>query len=587
MALVTTAAAPLRAFVAELVAAGLRDAVVCPGSRSLPMALALRANPAIRVLTHVDERAGAFLALGLAKAARRPVAVLGTSGTAVVNFAPAVVEAHHGRVPLVVLTADRPPELRDRGSAQTIDQDHLYGRAAKWFAELPVPDGSWPESHARDVAARAMVIAAAAPAGPVQINLPFRAPLLPDGPLTPGPGDRTTPQVLSHVGVDMPDRTARDALVGLVAASDRPLVVVGPLDRPDAPAAIARLAVAIGAPILADGLSGMRAGAHDRSGLVARGDLVIRSEAFCRTHAPDLVIRFGAAPTAASTLAFLEAVDAPRLTIDDAGWEDPVLRGGTFVRADPVAVADALTHALTHAFPHRSVGTVWRDTWRGAGERADAVVRAGLAMFDEPFEGGVFAELEGQLPPDTRVVVSSSMPVRDLDTFLVGGATALRCFSNRGVNGIDGVVSTALGVAAEAGGPVLAVVGDVAFLHDLNALVGARLNRLSATVVVIDNDGGGIFSFLPQGVAERPDLGLPEHFEQLFGTPHGIDLLAVAAALGAETEDLRPDGIGPRVRISLGRPGVRVLRLRTDRRRNVVLHRGIQDAALRAVEADA
>lgn len=576
-----TSARLLRAFVAELVAGGLRHVVICPGSRSLPMALALRAHPDLTILTHIDERAGAFMALGLARASGRPVAVLGTSGTAVVNIAPAVVEARHGRVPLLVLTADRPPELRDRGSAQTIDQDHLYGRAAKWYAELPVPDDRVPEAHVRDVAARALGIAVDVPAGPVQVNLPFRAPLLPDGPLAPQPGDPASSHLGTVRGVLRLDDAGRAVIAATVRPSRRPLIVVGPLDRPDVVAAIGRLSTWIGAPVIADGLSGMRHGDHDRSGLVARADLALRSEVFLRAHEPDLLIRFGAAPTSASTLGFVERCDAPRLLIDDGSWDDPALRGGTFVHADPAAVAEALIVAC----PNESVDSAWRDAWVAAGDRADTAVRATLATFDEPFEGAIFAALEGRLPPGTRLVVSSSMPVRDLDTFLPDGPTPLRCIANRGANGIDGVVSTALGVAAADPAPVLAVVGDLAFLHDANALIGARMNRLSLTVVVIDNDGGGIFSFLPQGEADRPEIGLPEHYEQLFGTPHGTDLLAVARALGAETHDLEPDAIGDAVTASLCRPGVHVLRLRTDRARNVALHRRIQAAAIAAVEA--
>lgn len=578
-----TSARVLRAFVAELVAGGLRHVVICPGSRSLPMALALRAHPDLGILTHIDERAGAFLALGLARASRRPVAVLGTSGTAVVNFAPAVVEARHGRVPLIVLTADRPPELRDRGSAQTIDQGHLYGRAAKWYAELPVPDDRVPEAYVRDVAARAMAVAAGTPAGPVQVNLPFRAPLLPDGPLAPEPGDQASSHLGTrpgNLGLSEADHAAIDAAV---EASRRPLIVVGPLDRPDVVPIIGRLSTTIGAPIIADGLSGMRSGDHDQSRLVARADLVLRSEAFRRAHAPDLVIRFGAAPTSAGTLGFLDACDAPRILVDDGTWDDPALRGGMFVRADPAIVAEAMVVADANG----SVDAAWRGAWVAAGDRADAAVRATLATFDEPFEGAVFAALEGRLPPGTRLVVSSSMPVRDLDTFLPGGPGPLRCIANRGANGIDGVVSTALGVAAADRQPVLAVVGDLAFLHDANALIGARLNDLSLTMVVIDNDGGGIFSFLPQGEVDRPEIGLPEHYEQLFGTPHGMDVLAVARAFGATTVDLDPATIGEAITAALGRSGVQVLRLRTDRARNVVLHRQVQVAAITAVETNA
>ncbi len=214
---------------------------------------------------------------------------------------------------------------------------------------------------------------------------------------------------------------------------------------------------------------------------------------------------------------------------------------------------------------------------------AEAAIRSALRSLDEPFEGAIFTELVGHLPDGAIVYVGSSMPVRDLDTFIPSSDTLVRYLANRGVNGIDGVVSSAVGAAAAAAGPVAVVVGDVSFLHDLNALVGTRLNELSLTIVVVDNDGGGIFSFLPQGLVERPDIGLPEHFEQLFGTPHGIDILGIARVLGAETAELTPGHMASSVAASMRRAGVRVLRLRTGRARNVELHRLVQDAVIGAL----
>ncbi|HET7727614.1 MAG TPA: 2-succinyl-5-enolpyruvyl-6-hydroxy-3-cyclohexene-1-carboxylic-acid synthase [Candidatus Limnocylindrales bacterium] len=582
-----TSAAPLRAFVAQLAASGVRHAVVCPGSRSTPLALALRANPAIRVLVHLDERAGAYLALGLVRASRSPVAILGTSGTAVVNFAPAVAEAAQGRVPLVVLTADRPPELRDRGANQTIDQHRLYGSHAKWFAELPVPDGSLPdeEAHVAWTAARAVAIATTAPAGPVHVNWPFREPLVPSGSLAPERGrvpvDPVT--ILPAAPPALPPETA-DELRGRLAAAARPLIVCGPLDVPEAAGAIAALGAAGSIPIVADALANLRAGAHDRSAVITRHDAILRATAFRTAHAPDLVLRFGATPTSKALATWLRETDAEQLVVDDGGWNEPYLRVQAFVRADPALVAVALASAPLPAGGRAS----WLEAWRGADEAADRAIRDALAELagrGEPFEGSVFADLADHVPHGTILYVGNSMPVRDLDAFLPSTDRRVRILGNRGASGIDGVVSSALGAAAAGAGPVVAVVGDLSFVHDMNALVAARLHRLDITVVVVDNDGGGIFSFLPQASADRPDAGLPEHYEELFGTPHGTDVLAVAAALGAQTADLEPGRIGEAIAASLARPGIRVLRLRTDRRRNVELHREITAAAVAAVEA--
>ncbi len=259
---------------------------MCPGSRSTPLALALRANAAIRVRVLLDERAAGFFAVGMARTARRPVAVLVTSGTAAMELGPAMVEATHSRVPLVVLTADRPPELRDRGAPQTIDQDHLYGRFAKWFSELPLLDGDpATEAHVRSVAGRAVATALAGPAGPVHLNVPFREPLLPDGSLEGGPAVEL-PAAAAVPGLPVLDSAALDALAARVAGVERGLIVAGPDDDPALPGALAALARATGFPILADPLSGLRTGPHDRSMVVVRGDQLARRGPFRRRPRP-------------------------------------------------------------------------------------------------------------------------------------------------------------------------------------------------------------------------------------------------------------------------------------------------------------
>ncbi|MBF6606117.1 MAG: 2-succinyl-5-enolpyruvyl-6-hydroxy-3-cyclohexene-1-carboxylic-acid synthase [Chloroflexi bacterium] len=568
-----TPAGPLRALVEELVRAGVRDAVVCPGSRSTPIALALRANPAIRTWLHLDERAGAYFALGAARASRRPTVILGTSGTAVVNFAPAVVEAREGRVPLVVLTADRPPELRDRSAPQAIDQSHLYGRFAKWYVELPVPEESaLLEAHLRGVVGRAVAMAVEVPAGPVHVNLPFREPLVPEGSLEPEGAADEPPHVEVLRGRAALPEGDLARLADRLSRLRRGLIVCGPLDLPGFPEAVACLAAASGFPILADGLSNVRLGRHDRSRVVARHDAIVRSERFRAAHVPDLIIRFGGTPTSTALVEMLAEQRPRQIVVDDGGWAEPTLRAVTMVHAEPVGLAAALAEAVA-AVRAGPAEVDWLGAWLAADRTADAAIRGWLATLDEPFEGAAFADLEGVLPDGTVLVAGNSMPVRDMDAFLPAGPAAVRCLANRGANGIDGVVSTTLGIAAVHDGPVALVVGDLSFVHDLNALVAARLHPLSATIVLVNNDGGGIFSFLPQASAARPEVGLPDHFEELFGTPHGLDLGRLVAALGGEHRQVGPGEIGPAVAGSLDRPGVRVLELRTDRTRNVALHR--------------
>ncbi|MEI7743422.1 MAG: 2-succinyl-5-enolpyruvyl-6-hydroxy-3-cyclohexene-1-carboxylic-acid synthase [Chloroflexota bacterium] len=576
----------LRLFVAELAAAGVTDAVVCPGSRSTPLALALRTAAGIRVRVHLDERAACFFALGMARTSGRPVILLGTSGTATVNFAPAVVEAQLSRVPLVVLTADRPPELRDRGAPQTIDQDHLYGRAAKWFTELPLFDGQpATEAHVRSVAGRAVAMAAAGPAGPVQVNVPFREPLLPDGPLAPADaGDQPLAAPFTSVigGRTVLDDAVIDGLAELLARTVRGLIIAGPDDDPELPAALAALASATGYPILADPLSGLRTGPHDRSLVVTRADQLVRAGAWIDNHKPDLVIRTGAVPTSKPILQMLEHYRPGLVVLDgDGGWREPALLPATFVHADPTATARAL-HVRLGASTRR-LG--WTRTWMAAEKSVVRAMNTWLAELDEPFEGVVIPLLADALPDGSVLWSGNSMPVRDLDAWLPSTPRAITVRSNRGANGIDGVVSTALGSAAVAGGPVALVVGDVSFLHDLNALAAARMHGLSATIVLLNNDGGGIFSFLPQAQAGTAPAGsgLPEHYEELFGTPHGTDFGPIVVALGAEHQLVDRLDLEAAIRASVGRPGVQVIELRTDRARNLLLHRGLAAAAARGV----
>ncbi len=595
-----TPAEPLRAFVEALVGAGLREAVVCPGSRSTPLALALRLHPGLRVFVHLDERAAGYFGLGLARAARRPVALLSTSGTAAVNFGPAVAEAHEGRVPLVVVTADRPPELRDRGANQTLDQLHLYGRQAKWFVELPVPEaGPVAEAHLRWVAARAVATAASPPAGPVHVNWPFREPLVPVGTLSADPAAPPHTRIVGGIRVLAEDDLRR--LAEGLRAAHRPLLVCGPFDQPGGADALVGLAGALGAPILADGLANLRTGSHPREQVVAHADLILRSAVARRLLRPDLVLRFGATPTSKALLTFLAESAAPQIVVDDGGWNEPTLLPGTIVQAEPVALAGALGRILAETGERASdpgdarrssrlaQGSAWLEAWAAADAAARAAIRVAATDLTRSFEGEVFLDLPDRLPAGTLVYVGNSMPVRDLDAYLPPSPNRLRWLGNRGVSGIDGVVSSALGAAVATDGPVLAVVGDLSFLHDLNAIATARAAELRVTVVVVDNDGGGIFSFLPQASAEAPEAGLPLHFEELFGTPHGVDLLAVAAALGAETEELQPgrvgEAIGRAVAASRQRPGIRILRLRSERARNVELHRRVAGAVEAAVEA--
>lgn len=576
-------AATLRALVAELAAAGVRDAVVCPGSRSTPLALAVASCGAITTRVILDERSAGFFALGLARVSCRPVAVVVTSGTAVANLMPAVVEAKLSRVPLVLLTADRPPELQDRGAPQTIDQVRFFGRHAKWASELPLFDGEPATiAHVRGVAGRAVATAAAGPAGPVHLNIPFREPLLPDGPLALSAADiPDTPSVEVLGGLPrLADAEVRD-LADRVRRTERGLIIAGPDDDPRLRDELPKLAEASGFPILADPLSGLRTGQHDRFMVMARADQLCRPGPWLDDHLPELVVRTGAMPTSKPILQLLERARPELVVLDgDGGWREPALLPATFVHADPADAVERLA---------RQLGGAWSDSeyggqWRQAEDAADRAMQAWLAGLDEPFEGAPFPALADALPDGAVLWAGSSMPVRDLDAWLPVTDRTITVRSNRGANGIDGVISSALGAAAT-GAPTALVLGDVSFLHDATAIGTARQLGLSLAIVLVDNDGGGIFSFLPQAqpAAAVPGTGLPEHYEQLFGTPHGTDLPAVIRAFGAGYREAGAPDLREAVDWALAQPGVSVVHLRTDRARNYALHREVATVVQRAL----
>ena len=547
---------------------------------------------------HLDERSCAFFALGMARALGEPVAILCTSGTAVANFLPAVVEARSAAVPLLVLTADRPPELREVGAAQTIDQSRLFGTHAKWFVDVALPEAT-PEllRYARMLASRATALARAAPAGPVHLNFPFREPLVPVR--IEQPADLADANALAWNG--RPDGepwvTVADARVApddatvarisaLLRAAKRPLIVCGPQPDAELAAPLAALAGELGAPLLADPLSQLRWGAHDRSNVIGAYDPALRHDPTAHALAPDLVLRVGGVPTSKPLSQYLMRHPGPRqIVVDAARWPDPSLLASDVVHADPRLLCEALL-ALGGGTARPSRQAKWLADWREVNERTVAALADYCMSIDEPFEGRALAEAAELVPEGGTLFVSSSMPVRDLDAFAAGDARSIRMLANRGANGIDGVVSTALGAAAASssggegetatGAPLVLVIGDIAMYHDMNGLLAAKLYGLDATIVVLNNDGGGIFSFLPQA-EDR------EHFELLFGTPHGLEFEHAAEMYGARyTRAETWDAFRTALSAGIGGRGLHIVEMRTDRARNVTLHR---EAWARVAEA--
>lgn len=559
----------LRAFCDELARCGMTDACTSPGSRSTPLVLSLARTPGLHAWSHVDERVAGFFALGLAKRTGRPVAVACTSGTAAAELMPAVIEAAEARVPLIVLTADRPPELRDVGAGQTIDQIKLYGGAAKWFVEVGTHEAT-PERvrWMRALACRAAWTALDGRPGPVHLNFPLREPLVLDAPLPdedPAPGRADGRPWVAHPVVPTPAELPAVP----IAPAPRAVVVAGRDERdPALGEAIAAFAAAAGYPLLADPLSGARRG----PAAIAHYDALLRDQRLVAELAPELVLRIGDLPTSKPLRTWLAGLDgAEQVALDAEGaWHDPAGVVGTRIDASPRAVLAALTPE------HRAAGDAgWLDRWREADRAAGGAIAAALG--DELSEPRVAAELVGALPAEATLFVAASMPIRDLETFAAARDGGPQVLSNRGANGIDGTVAAALGAAAAGEGPVVLHIGDVALAYDLSALLSARRLGLSLTIVLVNNDGGGIFHFLP--VAGEGDT-----FEEHVATPHGLDFAQAAALYGAR-HALVGDVAALRAELatSLAAGGLHVVEVRTDRDENVALHRRVWAAVAAAL----
>ncbi|GHG99116.1 2-succinyl-5-enolpyruvyl-6-hydroxy-3-cyclohexene-1-carboxylic-acid synthase [Comamonas sp. JC664] len=561
-----------RALLEELVRGGVRHAVVCPGSRSSPLALACVGAEGLRTWSVVDERSAGFFALGLAKQSRTPAVLVATSGSAGAHFYPAVIEAALSQVPLLVLTADRPLELQGWGAPQTVPQARYFGEHARFFADLGLPEAHDAALlHMRATVARAVVSAWRAPRGAVQLNVPFREPLAP----VVEPFAEATLSALAKSGrpgapltrivpsAPIPDAAVLDEVRQRIAATQRGVIVCGPRDETDGFAgAISALSQATGYPVLAEATSQARYGGGPLT--VSFYDALLRHAPFAKAHRPELVLRFGGGLTPKVPQQWLDASGADIVLFSDGGGLfDPAHRAATVVEGSAVAACESLSRGLA-----RGVGP-WARGFLSAEQRVRTALEAAFAeQPDALSEPRIAREVVAALPEGAPLFVSSSMPIRDVDAFAPAGGVPLRVLANRGANGIDGIVSSALGVAAAAGRPAVLLTGDLALLHDVGAFVTASRARVPLTVVVVNNDGGGIFSFLPIAQAAPRDA-----FESLFGTPHGVDLSHAAALGGARLHRPEtPSALRAAVREGL-EGGFHLVEVRVDRHVNVDEHR--------------
>ncbi|HKB51207.1 MAG TPA: 2-succinyl-5-enolpyruvyl-6-hydroxy-3-cyclohexene-1-carboxylic-acid synthase [Solirubrobacterales bacterium] len=556
------------AFAEELARCGVRHAVISPGSRSTPLALALWRQEEIETTVIVDERSAAFFALGVAQASGAPVAILCTSGTAAVNFHPAICEADHAAVPLIALTADRPPELRGIGAGQAIDQLKLYGSSVRWFCEVGTHDAD--DSgllHYRSTACRAFAAARGEQRpGPVHLNFAFREPLAPQPEM--GAVSASDPLALEGRGgrpltavtpIDLePSQFLLDEVAGHIAEADIGVIVAGRQLDPELREPLARLARAAGYPILAEPTSQLRCGPHDRSHVVTAYDLLLRDERFRGTASPDLVLRFGEMPTSKPLRSWLAESGADQIVVDPLGdWNEPTRRAAALLRADPTELAAGWAARLGEDRPAPAM-------WLRAERAARTAIEAELGGLDSLTEPGLQLALGAAYRDGEIVYTASSMPIRDQEAFLPASEADASFLCNRGANGIDGLISSGIGAAYATGRPTTILTGDLGLLHDIGGLAALRDVSTPVRIVVIDNDGGGIFHFLPQEQALEGD-----EFEALLGTPRGVDVGKAAALFDLphrrlELIDELPEALAA---------GTGLIEVKTDREGNAALHR--------------
>lgn len=546
-----------RSLIAGLIEGGVRDAVISPGSRSTPLALACLRHEKVSCRILIDERSAAFFALGVARATGRPVVVVATSGSAPANWYPALIEAHEDHVPLVFVSADRPPELQDCGANQTTDQVAMFGRRVRAHLSLAPASGQRQDlAYANSVGVRAADFALWPHPGPVHVNAAFREPLVPTG-LHHPPGASSPDYRSARVArpESTPDRWAIGE-IGRVLASGRGVIVCGPCAQAEIdPAGLVRLAEKCDAPILSDPLSGLRHGPWPKRAVISCYDALLRETA---PGIPDWLLQFGGTPVSKSLQQWMSRPDMPHAMIiaKHPPWSDPSLRAGLVVHAEPCLAADMLCDMSS---------SVSRGDWLARWRRADDAIAAQLSVSKRvPAEATLMRALIDVVPQHASVFLGNSMVIRDADSFLTVRDSHLAVFGNRGVSGIDGNVSTAAGIASATEGPTIAVVGDVALFHDLNALSLAA--RHSLTVVVVNNGGGAIFGYLPQ-------RQLPE-FDRAWLTPPELDFARAAELFGLACyrvdEGADP---APGLQAALSRRGGAVVDLVVNRERSLAAHR--------------
>ncbi|MGX7420349.1 2-succinyl-5-enolpyruvyl-6-hydroxy-3-cyclohexene-1-carboxylic-acid synthase [Carnobacterium gallinarum] len=555
----------LATFVEELVQAGVKEAVISPGSRSTPLALLMAEHPTLKVYVDIDERSAGFFALGIAKAAKRPVVLLCTSGTAAANYFPAIAEAKLSTIPLIVLTADRPPELRNVGAPQAIEQINLYGTHVKTFVDMALPENSVEMlRYAKWHGSKSVDIAMTVPRGPVHLNFPLREPLVPV--LDPSPFSNQT--LAEHVHIYYSHKIISIQTIDKIIAAcsgKKGIIVAGPLDKKAFPAKLAAFAKQIGWPIIADPLSGLRSYGETENTVIDQYDAFLRTPDLVENLVPEVIIRFGAMPVSKSLMKWLEAFEGIPYYLVDPGeeWKDPMKAATDLIHCDE--------HFLVEEFSQRfttKTDASWLTNWQDINQVTKKIILMNLDTTDGINEGALIALLRENLPDQSGLFIGNSMPIRDVDTFFAKTDKKVKLMANRGANGIDGVISSALGGATVQQSMFL-VIGDLSFYHDMNGLLMAQKYGINLTIVLVNNNGGGIFSFLPQA-------NLPKYFETLFGTELNLDFGKVADLYSANYHEVTEweqlyDALD---HVSFNK-GLNIIEIRTNRYENLEAHKAL------------
>lgn len=551
-------------FVDELSKNGLTDAVISPGSRSTPLALTFSEHEQIKEWIIIDERSAAFFALGMAKQTKKPVALVCTSGTAAANYFPAIVEAHYSRVPLIVLTADRPHELRDVGAPQAIEQLKLYGDYVKWFQEMAIPEATPAMlQFSRSKAARSAYMAQEGNPGPVHLNFPFREPLNPDFSLENiWGGDYGQSQMPALDGKKRLDQSQLEQLIEKLKDRQKGIIICGPQTDEAFAEAVTNLAAKWELPVLADPLSQVRSGQHHKDNVIEGYDAILRNETIREKMKPDFIIRFGAMPVSKPYLFYVKQhMEAMQIVVEShTGYREPAGNATEFIFADPVLLCEDLNETENDL----NFDKEWLDEWK----RMNLITKKHLLDGSEAniTEGEAVRGLMEVIPDASSLYVGNSMAVRDVDTFFMTTPKDISILANRGANGIDGMVSSGLG-AASSGEPVTLLLGDLSFFHDMNGLLAAKHYNLNITILIINNNGGGIFSFLPQANDKK-------HFEALFGTPADVDFKHAVLMYGGEyTHASTEEELKEVLYASYQHKGLSVVEVKTDRAENAEWHR--------------